>query len=307
MTLRDLVILADGLDDGADLKEAEVARLPESQPPEVTAMTLRVPLDSSYRLEEGEAPRTTDFPIRPYDNVLIRRDPGFRPPQVVTVTGEVAYPGTYVLKGREDRLAQLIARVGGLSAQADPRGAFFSRRGQMERLAAAARVTASTVTTAGDSARMREIVRQVEGRYRVGIDLERALRVPASVHDLVLSDGDSLHVPERQQVVQVVGAVHYPSAQAYTGRRALGHYIGAAGGATDRARARAAYVIQPNGRVETRRTMLGVIVSDPTPLPGGLVVVPERSPSTGTDRFAASITLVAQLVTSLAALVALTR
>jgi polysaccharide export outer membrane protein len=305
MTLRDLVIMAQGLDDGADLREAEVARLPDPGRPDVSALTIRVPLDSSFRLEDGGAAQGTDLVLSPYDNVLIRRDPGYRALRAVTVTGEVTYPGTYVLRGRQDRLAELVARVGGLSAQADPRGAYFSRKGQAERRAAFADV--ATGGAPRDSAAVRDAARQLEGRYRVGIDLERALRQPTSLHDLLLTDGDSLHVPERQQVVQVVGAVNYPAAQAYTGRRSLGYYLRSAGGATDRARARAAYVIQPNGRVESRRTILGLVTFDPTPLPGALVVVPEKTPSTGSDRFLSSVAVVAQLVTSLAAVVALTR
>ena len=53
MTLRDLVLLADGVQEGAYLKEAEIARLPESRAGGRTATTIRVPLDSTYLFERG--------------------------------------------------------------------------------------------------------------------------------------------------------------------------------------------------------------------------------------------------------------
>jgi polysaccharide export outer membrane protein len=51
MTMRDLVLLAGGLKESAYLKEAEVARLPEDRTGNTTAITRRVPLDSTYLFE----------------------------------------------------------------------------------------------------------------------------------------------------------------------------------------------------------------------------------------------------------------
>src|SRR5438552_18964958 len=51
MTLRELVLLARGPTVGADLREAEVARMPEDRAQGQLATTVRVPLDSSYLFE----------------------------------------------------------------------------------------------------------------------------------------------------------------------------------------------------------------------------------------------------------------
>ena len=48
MTVRDAVLLADGLTPDAWLQEAEIARLAEDSTPSALATTIRVPLDSSY-------------------------------------------------------------------------------------------------------------------------------------------------------------------------------------------------------------------------------------------------------------------
>lgn len=368
MTLRDLVVMAQGLQESADLRDAEVARVPASRTPDIAAITLRVPLDSSFRLEDPRPVRTPDVLLEPYDNVLIRQDPNFQPPRIVMITGEVASPGAYALTGRETRLSDVLTRAGGLTPWADPRAAYFSRidleplpeedeeLGDSLQLAdggkaarSAPRPRGGVATGAegrvginanrsprGNARRPAIALRQPSGllrgqpagldtipgrdslmaedslpmaplRYRVGVDLEQALRRSGSVHDLVLEAGDSLDVPGRRLVVRVTGAVNYPTAHAYEGRKSLGFYIRAAGGVTDRARERAAYVVQPNGRVESRRRLLGLITRDPVPAPGATVVVPERSNTASGSQVTAGITLVAQLIASLAALVALSR
>ena len=54
MTLRDAVLLADGMTPDAWLQEAEIARLDSNPAPGALATTLRVPLDSTYLF--GRAP-----------------------------------------------------------------------------------------------------------------------------------------------------------------------------------------------------------------------------------------------------------
>src|SRR5439155_11146082 len=86
MTMRDLVLLAGGLEQSAYLNEAEIARLPANRNGGVTASTFRVPLDSSYLFERGPDGKYLGPPglpaasrpngevtVEPYDNVLILR------------------------------------------------------------------------------------------------------------------------------------------------------------------------------------------------------------------------------------------
>jgi hypothetical protein len=57
MTLKDLVFLARGPSVGADLREAEVARLPSDRSRGQLAVTQRVPLDSTYLFHRDSAGR----------------------------------------------------------------------------------------------------------------------------------------------------------------------------------------------------------------------------------------------------------
>ncbi|MEO7363522.1 MAG: SLBB domain-containing protein [Gemmatimonadaceae bacterium] len=300
VTLRDLILKADGLDESAFLGAAEVARLPDTHDGHTTATTIRVPLDSSYVFVRNGIPInvTSDFVLEPYDNVLILREPGWRLPAAVMLTGEVKFPGRYTVTDRGERISDLIQRAGGVTSLADQDAAYFSRRlsGNTNR----ARLDSATAKA--DSSRLEAGA----ARIRVGVDLGYALRNRGVNDDLVLENGDSLDVPSRRQTVEVRGEVNAPTALAHARGKSLGFYIGAAGGSSAKGNARRAYVVQPNGKVESRHHLLGFITLDPTPRPGATVVVPAEDPNKPRINVAAAIGLVAQLLVSVAAIVAVT-
>lgn len=302
ITVRDLILQADGLQESAYLGAAEIARLPSVQDGHTTAQTVRITLDSSYVFNRNNpgAPTGPDYVLQPYDNVLILHQPGWRRPSSVQLTGEVRFPGRYTMVDRGERISDLIARAGGLTALADQDAAYFTRRLSNN----ANRAQLDSVTARSDSLRRGDDNAE---RIRVGVDLVDALRRRGSTDDLVLEHGDSLDVPSRRQTVEVRGEVNAPTALAHARGQNLGFYVGAAGGPTARANARRAYVVQPNGKVESRRKMLGFITLDPRPRPGATVVVPAEDPNKPRTSVAATIALVAQLLVSVAAIVAVAK
>ncbi len=319
MTMRDLVLLAGGLSESAYLREAEIARLPEVRDANTLATTIRVPLDSGYLFADGRVapPGAQEQLLQPYDNVLILRNPDWRLPISVQLLGEVRFPGQYTLRNRNERLSDLIDRAGGITSQGDASAGYFTRRIK-ESLNVQNRVRVATAKpgairpdSLGDSTRARSIADEalrLEGdgrRIRVGVDLAVALRAPNGRDNLFLEEGDSLFVPVRQQTVSVRGEVNAPTALVATGR-SLGAYLSAAGGATERGNTNRAYVIQPNGKIESRHKLFWLITLDPTPKPGATVVVPSHG-----DRLPGSalstLTTVVQTLTALATVVVLSR
>ncbi|MCC7003749.1 MAG: SLBB domain-containing protein [Gemmatimonadaceae bacterium] len=316
MTLRDLALMAGGVEEHAYLTEAEVARIPLQGDAKVTARSIRVPLDSSYLFDiagaslSGANTSASEFPLEPFDNVLILRDPNWREPRSVQLFGEVRFPGRFTLLSRSERLSDVIKRAGGLTGEADPDGAYFARLVAAEEIKrlqeSQARRVMMVSDTVDSAAAAKRAFDGVGDRIRVGVDLQEALRERGRSDDLLLEHGDSIHVPKLLQTVSVRGGVNAATALAHAGKR-LGYYIDAAGGTTERARSRRAYVIQPNGKIESRRTVLGFIKLDPKPRPGATVVVPERGDVLPATNTLANISIVTQLVASLAAIVALSR
>lgn len=285
MTMRDLILLAGGLQEGALLTQAEVARLPESRAGGVTARTVRVALDSTYLFERDAAGARSSFvsvpgvpapaagapevPLAPYDNVLIFRQPDFELQRTVFVGGEVRYPGRYALRRRTERLSDVIARAGGLTSEGYADGVVFFR--------------------ARDST------------GRVGIDLPRVLRTASARDNFVLQDGDSVLVPSYNPVVRVQGAVNAPSSVAFVPGKNIYYYINAAGGPAPNADRRHAYVRQPNGKVESVRAR-PLIIPDAVPevRAGAQVIVPAGAPAAG---FVQTLATIAQVVGTLSGIV----
>lgn len=284
MTMRDLVLEAGGLHESAFLTAAEIARLPENRAAGATAVTIRVPLDSTYLFERSAGERylgppglaapsgaAPDVPLNPYDNVLILRQPNWELQRTVVVTGEVQFPGRYSLVNKNERLADVIRRAGAFTTSAYAAGVVF--------------------------------VRPQNGLGRIGVDLPRAMANAGFRDNLILQDGDSIFVPAYNGVVNVRGAVNSPVAVAYVPGRRIDFYIGAAGGGTVKADEGRAYVTQPNGKVESVHRHRFFPDASPAPLPGSSVFVPERDPS---DRSNAALyaTAAAQILGSLVAIVA---
>jgi protein involved in polysaccharide export with SLBB domain len=276
MTMRDLVLMAGGLEEGAYLKEAEVARLPENRVSSSTATTIRVPLDSTYLFERrpGEpylgapglpapASGAAEVNLKPYDNVLILQQPKWELQRVVMISGEVRFPGSYALKSRDERLADLIERAGGLTSEAYPEGTVFFR----------------TKESVG----------------RVAIDVPKALRKRKSPENLLLMDGDRITVPLRSYVVTVRGAVNAPTVVAYVPGKDIDYYISQAGGARRNGDGGHAFVTQPSGKRETKSRFIA-----PKPLAGSVVFVPDRAEAPGT--FLQNVTNLSQIVTSFLAI-----
>lgn len=279
MTLRDLVLLAGGLREGAYLHEAELARLPSDRTSGTIAEAFRAPLDSSYlftRAPDGTyvgppglpaaAGDNPEIPLRPYDNVLILQQPDWELQRTVTISGEVRFPGRYAIVNKNERLTDLIARAGGLTSEAYSAGVVFYRA--RERLG------------------------------RIGIDLPSALKQRDNRDNLLLADGDSIDIPVYSGVVYVSGAVNSPVAVSYVPGRDIEYYIRASGGPARNADMKRAYVTQPNGKVESRPGWVFAQWRAPQPLPGGRIFVPERDPAERRE-FLATASSVAQILASL--------
>lgn len=264
MTLHDAVLLAGGLIEGASLADAEVARLPENRAGGVTAVTQNVALDSTFLMDRrpgapySGTPGTSTlvdsaraFYLQPYDAVLIKRQPDWQLHQIVSVQGEVRYPGDYALNRRDERLSTVLQHAGGLTSLAYPDGiVFVRRRGNVG---------------------------------RIGVDLPRVLHDPSYQDNLQLLDGDSIFIPRFAPVVSVRGAVNSPVAVSYVPGADIDYYVRSAGGVSVRGDGGAAYVTQPSGKIDSKHRRLLAWTSEPQPQPGSTVVVPEKDPNDKRD------------------------
>lgn len=298
-TVEDLILEAGGLLEGASLARVDVARRvvdPRSlQPTDVIGEMF------SFELQDGLALTDSVFFLQPYDIVSVRRSPGFRPQAFVNVSGEVAFPGAYVLLTVGERVSEVVKRAGGPTDFAYLRGATLTRQMNEEER----KVQQATLKLARNADEQEgEIdVKDVtlSDTYSVGIELDRALANPGSEYDVILREGDRLFIPEMLSTVRISGNVVYPNTVMYVPGKPLSYYIEAAGGYGFRAARNKTTIVYMNGT--SKRATLGAKIE-----PGCEIIVREkpqrREVSTGeVVSIATSATSLATMVVTLVSMI----
>ncbi len=112
--------------------------------------------------------RDGDFIFSPYDALVVRRKFGFEFQEFVSIKGEVAYPGRYALREGET-VKDLIRKAGGLTSEAFPQAATFSR----------------------------------QGKGRIFISIEKILRSGGSYENIEMLPGDQIIIPTKDMTVEI--------------------------------------------------------------------------------------------------------
>ena len=283
MTVADLIIRAGGLTEGGSSKRLEVSRRVYDSDPRVKdsrlAQVYNIDLDENFKA--GNA----NFVLQPFDVVSLYSLPGYEIQKTVKVEGEVVYPGYYTIRMKNEKISDIVVRAGGLTASADVEGSSLKR----ENIAVLGTEKNKTDTAALLKERKETINRlkrsfkdstntdttQLRNNY-IGIDLKRILDKPGAANDLILENGDVLRVPKKQQIVRVNGEVLFPSAIVYENKKSFKDYILNAGGFSQRALRRSAYIVYPNGTVRGTSKKFLFFNSRPDVRPGSEIVVPVK-------------------------------
>lgn len=293
MTIEDLIIQAGGLKESASTVKIDVARRiknPKSASSEgILAENYTLTLKDGF-VVDGNG----HFELKPFDEVYVRRSPGYQAQQNVQVLGEVLFTGTYALSKKGQRLSDLVNQAGGLTPNAYIAGARLTRKldnDERARVESLLKLTKQSGRDSIDKSRL-----DIGDSYYVGIDLVKAMKNPGSEYDIVLRENDVLQIPEYSGTVKISGAVMYPNTVVYEKNAKLKHYIGQGGGFADRAKKRKAFIVYMNGTVAKARTF-----GKPKVAPGCEIIVPVKPPRKGVGL--AEIMGIATSTTSMAALV----
>ena len=270
MTLEDLIIQAGGLREAASTVRVDVTRRIKN--PRSTADNDTIGQMFSFSLKDGFIiDGQPGFVLQPYDEVYVRRSPGYQAQQNVGIEGEILFGGTYALTSREERLSDLVNKAGGATNYAYLRGAKLTR-----------------VANADEKKRMADVIRlmrrqlgeemmdslgiDIENTFTIGIDLERALRNPKSSSNIVLREGDVISIPKNTNTVTINGAVMVPNTVSYLEGKDIDYYLNQSGGYSDNAKKSKKFIVYMNGQV-TRVKGNGKKQIEP----GCEIIVPSKS------------------------------
>lgn len=247
MTLEDLIIQAGGLKEAASTVRVDVSR--RIKDAKSMNSTDSIGQMFSFGLKDGFViDGQPGFVLKPYDQVYVRRSPGYQVQQNVRIQGEVIFGGTYTLTSKAERLSDLVKKAGGVTNSAYVRGAKLTRVANAEERKRMQDVVKLMGRELGESA-IDSLGLQVDSLFSVGIDLEAALANPGGDADLVLREGDVLNVPEYVNTVKINGAVMMPNTVSYKQGEKIGYYLSQAGGYSQHAKKSKKFIIYMNGQV----------------------------------------------------------
>ena len=294
MTLEDLILKSDGFEDRASESRIEISRriigdaAPDSRGDRL-AETYQFDVTRDLELRDEDK----KFELQPFDQVFVHQRPDYAEQRDITIEGEVLYPGTYTIRDRNERISDIIERAGGLTNEAYVPGARLTRLNSsidradisLDFLAEDDVIDADTLEPLNgdenglaENRRMeREEEEERERISRIGIDLAEIMQNPNSQENLLLKEGDVIRIPEGLETVRISGAVMQEVEVRYREGQSLGYYVDRAGGYTEDARERRAYVVYANGDVERRkRYVFGIFRSTPDIEPGAEIIIPAR-------------------------------
>lgn len=291
MTIEDFILQAGGPTDAASTARVDVSR--RITDPGATTSDKTIAQTFTFSIKEGfVVDGDKSFTLHPYDEVFVRKSPGYQPQRNIRVEGEVMFEGTYSLPTKNLRLSDAIKAAGGVTAEAYVRGARVERllnEDERFRVASLMKMAQQQAGSGLDPSK----ISGTDSVYYVGINLDKALENPGSDYDIILREGDRLVVPEYTGTVKINGNVMYPNTVAYSEGKDYKWYVNQAGGFGNRARKSRTYILYQNGTV-TRAKGSSKIE------PGCEIIVPTK-----TSTAQQTISNIGSLGTSLASIVTL--
>ena len=272
-TLEDFILQAGGLKDKASIIKVDVAR--RILNPKAITNDSVIAKTYTFALKEGFViDGTPGFELQPFDEVYVRKSPGYSHQQNIQVEGNVMFAGTYTLSSKNERLSDIIKKAGGVTDLAYVPGARLERRITPDERLRMQTVIKMAQMQSGkkDSLDMKKL--DLGDTYYVGIELDKALKEPGGDADLVLREFDRIIVPEYNGTVKISGDVMYPNTVAYEKGRKAGWYINQAGGWGNRAKKSHTYIVYMNGTVAKVGHHAKV-------RPGCEIIVPSKPESSG--------------------------
>ena len=185
------------------------------------------------------------FFLEPMDNIIVRRIVTYETPQMVTINGEVLYPGNYAILKKEETVLDYILRAGGLKAEANTDALRIKRNGLI-----------------------------------IPIDWKQISKNPKLPQNITMLAGDVIELPTKQQTVTVTGNVMLPTEVPYIKGKSLRYYLENAGDEGERGWLKKAYVMYPNGSAGTTGSFLG-FKNYPTIEPGSTIIIPTKPEKEG--------------------------
>jgi polysaccharide export outer membrane protein len=220
LTVTDVILMAGGLKEGANVARIEVARRVKADggDEDQNVQIIPIKIEPSF----GKLDKEQRTVVQPFDRIYVRKMSQCEVQRSVSISGEINYPGPYTLNDKKERISDLIEKAGGTKTQADLGSAKFTGNG-----------------------------------VQMGIDLLKVVADKNSNLNLLLNTGDILDIPRRKEIFNVIGQVYYPMTLPFEPALPLKDYTNLVGGTIDSEHVKKNYVKYGNVRLSKIKYFMG--------------------------------------------------
>jgi protein involved in polysaccharide export with SLBB domain len=273
LTLNDLILAAGGLT-GSASKRVEIARMikaediDDSNPNKVELFNIEITPESNEQ--------SIHFELKPFDVVNIRRMAVNEKPEMVTISGSVAYPGKYVLANKKEKIYNVIQRAGGLTSLASLNGVKIKRPIKAAQIEEIENVNLNLGKKDSIQNKLKKKLKEDLKYATIPVDWAKVSKNQNGNANVTLLPGDEIEVSPFNETVKVAGSVLLTSEIPYVNGRGFNYYLNAVGGLDAKGWRNKTYVIYPNGQAAVSHRVLLLFRSNPKVVPGSQIVVPEK-------------------------------
>lgn len=287
MKISDLIFKAGGVTSKDFIRGAELFHIIPGEQPVVREIGIKRIFGSTIAIDK-------DIMLQSGDTLFVKREPKLTEKKMITIRGEVRFPGIYpVIEG--ERLSDLIARAGGYTKEAFLPGSIFTRKSikevqekmrarfmekeqrtlmeeqQAMLLRAGSSANADTITQSIRArAEMMALISRADIEGRMVILLLPQEQLKHSKYDISLEDGDSITIPESPSAITVIGSVNNPTSVPFELGKGIDYYIQKTGGLTKHADRSGIYVMRANGEAINKFMMAKFVER------GDTIVIPQE-------------------------------
>ena len=215
MNLKDIILEAGGLTKNIEFFEVDIVSFIYHESKKEGKLK-KYKINDKLKLKASEDAKINsleEIKINPYDYIFFRKANYIQKQKLITVEGEVLFPGKYSILHDKETIYDIIQRAGGLKNNANISRSTFSRK--------------STI---------------------VRMDLAFNLNTKNKKNNFILKDGDVITIKEKSNLVSVEGELNVPGFYEYKKGLRVSSIITNAGGLTVDANTDGIYIIYPNGR-----------------------------------------------------------
>ena len=279
-SLRDLVAAAGGLTLSADPRRIEISSFRSG---DLAALGV-----SERKYIDLNDTSLSDISVLPGSTVGFSSQKSALEMGTVLLSGEFNRPGVYTISKGESIL-DVIERAGGLSDQAYPFGAVFTRVSVKQEQQEGFRRTARELNNALALAMLKQNISgealtaasglissfaTVEAAGRVVVEADPVVLRQSPEKNLTLEGGDAIFMPKRPNFVLTAGDVLNPGALQFRPGKTVEDYLAEAGGFQETADEGRVFIVFPNGVSQpvslSRWSRNSIMVP-----PGSTIVVPK--------------------------------